>query len=76
MTENKPKPRKGEVRCVDCAFYKFTEGLTNEPLGGCENDDVLVYALVMDYVGKNWRLNHRNSNTLRYCKGFKQKGKS
>lgn len=58
-------------KCADCAFYKFIEGLTSEPLGGCENDEVLFPAVVMDYVGKNWRLNHRNSNTLRRCRGFK-----
>ncbi len=71
MIQTKPK---GKVKCADCGFYKFyPEGLKSEPLGGCENEDVLFYMCMLDYAGRNWRLNHRNSNTLRYCKGFKPK---
>lgn len=40
-------------------------------LGGCENDESLRYAEVWMCTGHNWRLNHRWSKTLRYCKGFK-----
>ena len=60
-----------KVKCSDCAFYKFDEDIGTEPKGGCENDNVLFDAVVMDYNGRNWRLNQRNSNTLRYCKGHK-----
>ncbi len=61
------------VTCDGCEHYKTFPGLTHEPLGVCENDDVLTYADISTYRGNNWRLNHRDSKVKRYCRGFKPK---
>lgn len=65
-----------KVKCADCECYKLFEGITDEPKGACMNDDPKVippvYAFM--YEGRNWRLNQRNSDTLRYCKGFTPRG--
>lgn len=70
------KTKMVKVICADCSFYKFTEGVTDEPLGGCENDDVLMDVCRLDYMGTNWRLNHRFSRTPRYCKGFNKRSEA
>jgi len=52
------------------------KGHCNIPFDDPNCDKVLVYAEVMNYDGKNWKLNHRWSNTPRYCVGFVGIGKS
>ena len=70
----KPRYKEGvevpKVKCADCGFYEFYEDIGLEPRGGCTNDNVLDDVCMLDYNGRNWRLNQRNSNTLRYCDSF------